>query len=284
MGAGSSTAIDLPKCPSPFESVGNFTCVMPCPSEKGYERRAVQGGFRCVYKADSKYSTPLNTLTAVLFPGSTLADLQKKDVKAHTEFLKEQDRFVGEISILDGSIDKDKKIKDAFNRLQDAENVRDKTPEAYQQARSAYYTLLKGEKWIEQEKERLLKAEVEPIVQRYQTQRNATMRQFETQRRTIDVVNGLKDKVLSLKDAMKYSADTFTEQLNKVQTAINMDRRDKGTATVVRAWDWVDTMLNIAIVIGLLYVGWMIIKKIWFRPRVISQTTTVIQPTRVGVF
>lgn len=277
--SGGQTNIVLPKCPSPFESVGNLSCVMACPSEKGYERRPVQGGFRCVYKADPQYSTSLNTLSAVVFDGMTLGDLQKKDVKAHGEFLKERDRFVGELAILDGTIDKDKKIRDAFKRLQDAENVRDKSPEAYQQARSAYYTLMKGESWIEQEKERLLKAEVEPLVKQYQEQRNTTMRQFETQRRTIDVVNGLKDRVLSLKDAMKYSADTFTEQLHKVQTAINMDRRDKGTATAVRAWDWVDTILNIVIVASLLYVGWMIIKKIWFRPRAII----IPQPPRVAV-
>ncbi len=271
-----------PKCPTPFESMSMFTCVMPCPTDKGYERRATPQGMRCVYKAEPKYSVQLNTVASVVFEGTTLNDLQKANVQAYSGFLKERDRFIGELAITDGNIDKDTKVGAAFKRLQDAENVRDKAPDAYQQARSAYYTLVKGEKWIEEEKERLLKAEVEPIAKQFQDQRNSTLRQFETQRKTIDVVNGLKDRVLSLKDAMKYSADTFNEQLDKVQTAINMERRDRDSPTVVRAWDWVDTILNIIIVAALLYVGWMIIKKVWLRRPVVTQTT-IIQPQRVGV-
>ncbi len=281
--AGEPPKIVLPKCPTPFESMNLAACVMPCPSEKGYERRSTAQGLRCVYKADPKYSVQMNTVASVVFDGTTLADLQTKNVQAYGPFLKERDRFVGEMAILDGQISKDTKVSAAFKRLQDAENVRDKAPDAYQQARTAYYTLVKGEKWIEEEKDRLLRAEVEPIANQYKQQRDTTLRQFETQRRTIDVVNGLKDKVLSLKDAMKYSADTFKEQLEKVQGAINMERRDRQGATVVRAWDWVDTILNIVIVASLLYVGWMIIKKVWFRRPVVTQTT-IIQPQRVGVF
>lgn len=279
---GQPPSIVLPKCPTPFESVNALTCVMPCPSEKGYERRSTPQGLRCVYKPDPTYSVQLNTLSSVVFDGTTLNDLQTKNVQAYGTFLKERDRFVGELAILDGQISRTKKIQDAFRRLQDAENVRDRAPDAYQRARSAYYTLLKGEKWIEEEKERLLKAEVEPLAKRFREQRDSTLRQFETQRRTIDVVNGLKDRVLSLKDAMKYSADTFKDQLEKVQSAINMERRGREEVTVVRAWDWVDTLLNIAIVVSLLYVGWMIVKKIWFRRPVVTQTT-IIQPPRVAV-
>lgn len=274
----------FPKCPTPFESVGNFTCLMPCPAERGYERRPVNGGFRCVYKSDPKYSTSLNSVSAVMFSGTTLADLQTKNVQAHGEFLKERDRFVGELAIVDGTINKTKKLRDAFQKLQDAENVRDKAPEAYQQARSSYYIMKDGEGWIEQEKQRLLKAEVEPQIKQFQQSKATTFRQLETQKRTIDVVNGLKDRVLTLKDTMKYSADTFSKQLNKVQGAINAERRDRVQPTEVSLWDWVDTVLNIAIVSSILYVLYMIAKVYMRRSRAPSSFGSAVQPApRVGV-
>lgn len=261
MGNTQSGKLSFPKCPVPFESAGNLACVMACPTERGYERRNVNGGFQCVYKADPQYTTTLNSLSAVVFDGSTLPDLQNADTRAYSEFVKERDRFVNEMSILDGKIDKGTKLRNAFQRLQDAENVRDKAPDAYQQARSLYYTLLKGDKWQEEERERVLKAEVEPIANKFLEQKNNAIRQFENQRKTVDVVDGLKDKVLSLRDEVKYAADTFKEQLDKVQDAIHRERRGRATETKVSIWDWLDTILNIVIVLSLLYVIYLLYKK-----------------------
>lgn len=261
MGNTQSGKLSFPKCPVPFESAGNLACVMACPTERGYERRNVNGGFQCVYKADPQYTTTLNSLSAVVFDGSTLPDLQKADGKAYSEFTKERDRFVNEMIILDGKIDKTSKLKNAFQRLQDAENVRDKAPDAYQQARSMYYTLLKGDTWQEEERQRVLKAEVEPVSNKFLEQKNTAFRLFENQRKTVDVVDGLKDKVLSLRDEVKYAADTFKEQIDKVQDAINRERRGRVTETKVSIWDWLDTILNLVIVGSLLYVIYLLYTK-----------------------
>ena len=255
------SAQSFPKCPMPFESIGNLACVMPCPTEKGFERRSTNGAFQCVYKADPQYSTTLNTVSATVFEGSTLEDLQKTDASLYSGFVKERDRFVNEITILDGKIGNSDKLKNAFQRLQDAENVRDKAPTAYQQARSAYYTLLKGDTWAEEERQRVLKAEVEPTAQKFTEMKTNGIRQFENQRKTVDVVDGLKDKVLSLRDEVKYAADTFKTQINKVQDAINRERRGRVEETTVSIWDWLDTILNILIIGSLLYVIYLLYKK-----------------------
>lgn len=273
---GNTQFSGFPKCPTPFESVGNLACVMNCPAEKGYERRNVNGGFQCVYKADPQYSTVLNTVSATVFDGSTLPDLQKSDGKAYSEFVKERDRFVNELIVMDGKIDKSVKLRNAFQKLQDAENVRDQAPEAYQQARSMYYTLLKGDKWQEEERQRLLKAEVEPVAKKFVEMKDTALRQFENQRKTVDVVNGLKDRVLSLKDEVKYAADTFKEQLNKVQDAINRERRGRVEETTVSFWDWLDTILNILIVSGLLYVIYLLYRKYSATPAVNPPVRTLV--------
>jgi hypothetical protein len=171
-----------------------------------------------------------------------------------------------ELAILYEKISKDKKLQDAFKRLQDAENVRDQAPDAYQQARSNYYTLKEGDTWKERERQRILKAEVDPIAQQFADTKSKVIRQYESQRKTVDVVNGLKDNVLSMKDEMKYAADTFQQQLKKVNEAIHQERRGRVTETNVSLWDWVDTILNIVIVASLLYVIYLLYNKFARQP------------------
>jgi len=244
----------LPKCPAPFESAGNMSCIMTCPTEKGFERRAVNGGFKCVYKADPRQTATLKTLSAVLFSGSSLADLQKSSAKEFSEFSAEKDRFSNEIAVLYANIDKDSKLKDAFNGLQAAENARDTAPQAYQQARTMYYTLLKGDSWKEEEKTRISKAEVEPEIRQYMSQKEDALKRFNAQRQTMDVVKGVKDRVLSLRDEFKYSVDTFSDQLGKLKNQINTERRGRVQETPATSiWTWFDTILNLAIVGSLLY-------------------------------
>ena len=263
----------FPKCPTPFESAGNMICVMPCEVDKGFERRYEMGTAKCVYKSDPAYSLTMNVLGAPFFKGTTLDELKTEDVKVHADFVKEQDRVNNEFNVLYANIEKKKKLNDAFIALQAAENARDTAPDAYRIARTLYYTLLKGEDWKNEEKERISKAEVDPIIVEYKKNRDSALTKYNDQRKTVEVVTGLKDKVLSLKDEFKYSVDTFTHQLDKVQTAINMERRGRDTETKVDPWSWFDLFLNGAIVLGLLYAASVLYSKIFRRPA----TTLLIQ-------
>jgi hypothetical protein len=259
------------QCPSTFRSMGG-ACVSDCPTEKGFEFQMPGGQPRCTYKDQPNFFVNLSPVQAYFrgnqppIPNLTVEGLKDVDALLYAAYKKEQDRVVQETAILYEKIDKDKKLKDAFNRLQDAENARDKAPDAYQQARSNYYTLKDGEAWKEREKERLMKAEVEPLAQKFVDIKSKAVQQYQSQRKTVDVVNGLKDNVLSLKDEMKYAADTFQEQLTKVKEAINQERRGRATETKVSIWDWLDTILNITIVGSLLYVIYLLYKKFAARP------------------
>lgn len=267
----------FPKCPVPFESAGNLSCIMPCKTDKGFERRNENGTFKCVYKTDPSYAITLNTLGAQFFEGTTLNELKVANPSVHLDFTKEQDRVNNEFEVLYANIDKKKKLSDAFLALQAAENARDTAPEAYQVARTLYYTLLKGDDWKNEEKDRIAKAEIQPLVDQYAKSRETALLQYNNQRKTVEVVTGLKDKVLSLKDEFKYSVDTFTDQLDKVQTAINMERRGRETEIKVDPWSWFDLLLNLAIIVGLLYAVSILYSKIFRRP---TTTLLVQQPVR----
>lgn len=260
------------QCPSSFRAVpGGFACVSSCPEEKGFQSRAIGGQPTCTYKDDPNLAVNLNAIEAVpnggkIIPNLTVEAIKDLDPTLYSKYDTEQKRVAQELAILYEKIDKNKKLKDAFQRLQDAENARDQAPDAYQQARSTYYTIKDGESWKEREKERMLKAEIEPAARRFEDVKTKALRQYESQKKTVDVVNGLKDNVLSLKDEMKYAADTFQEQLDKVKEAINRERRGRVTETKVSIWDWMDFILNGAIIVSLLYVIYLLVKKFAFRP------------------
>jgi hypothetical protein len=257
------------QCPSNFrESGSGFTCVRNCPTERGFENRDVNGQPRCVYKDDATISVNLTPISWVYRKNAhepiqnlTVERVKDLDPGLHSKYVAEEARVSDEIQIIYSKIERDTKLRDAFQKLQDAENVRDQTPSAYQQARTTYYTLLKGDTWKEEERKRVLKAEVSPLVQSLVESKNGVMRQYDTQRRTIDVVKGLKDKVLSIKDDVKYAADTFRDQLDKVKNAIHRDRRERDVPPEPDFFSWFDMILNIAIVVGLLYVIYTLYRK-----------------------
>lgn len=267
------------QCPSSFRQVGN-TCVSICPTEKGFEFQTSSGQSRCVYKAAPEQYVNLSPVDIVwnngkLIPNLTVESLQAMDGNLYGKYIAEQKRVNQELSILYEKIGKDTKLRDAFLRLQDAENVRDQAPDAYQEARSNYYTLKDGETWKDRERQRLLKSEIDPVAKRLEDTKKEAVRQFENQKKTVDVVTGLKDKVLSLRDEVKYAADTFKDQIGKVENAINRERRGRVTETKVSIWDWLDTILNVFIVASLLYVIYVLYRKYSNPPAVIPQVRTL---------
>ena len=262
MGAG----ISYPKCPTPFVSTDAISCVMPCPADRKFNRVGTNGAYKCVYSPDPQISVDLVTVGAVSFDGTTLDELRPVNVQKHTEFITEKDRFDKAIAVVYANIDRQKKITDAFNDLQAAENARDQSPEAYQTARTAYYTLIKGPEWINEEKQRIANAEVNPEIQKYRDSVNSVNVRNQEQQKTIDVVNGIKDRVLSLRDDFKYSVDTFGEQLEKVKIQINMENRSREKEKDT-TWAWVDVGLNVLLVAVLIYGAYTLGRKYFFPPR-----------------
>lgn len=275
MGAGSSVVM---KCPMPFVSTDALSCVMECPSEKKFVRQGMNGSYKCVYSPDPRISVDLVTVGSTTFPG-TLQELQSINPQKYSEFIREKSRFEQAITVVYENIDKQKKIDDAFRDLQAAENVRDKSPEAYQSARMAYYTLVKGDAWLNEEKQRIAGAEVAPEVQKYREAVSAIKTRTQEQQKTIDVVRGIKDRLISLKDDMKYSVGTFGDQLEKVKTQLNMENRSREEVKE-NQWSWVDFGLNVLLAIVLLWASYTMIRRYFTprRPRPLP-TTTIRIPT-----
>jgi hypothetical protein len=248
---------------------------MPCPRDKKFEREGASGSYKCVYWPDKQFSVNLTTVGTAIFDGVSLEDLRMQDTAKYTEFTTEKDRVDQALTVVYANIDKQQKLNDAFRDLQAAENARDRSPEAYQVARTAYYTLLRGDTWVNEERERIAKSEVEPELQKYKSSLTNIDIQNQNQQRTIDIVQGVKDKVLTLKDDFKYSVDTLSDQVEKVKMQINLDNRSREKQKDT-TWTWIDTILNVILVGSLIYVGYVLYRK--YYPRIVGQPPTYTSP------
>ena len=241
---------------------------MQCPSDKGLENFFANNQPRCVYKADRSKVVNLNVIEAVPYnpfqsrppPPPTMASLQTSIPALYNRYKTEQDRANGEINVLLANIDKQKRIDDAFKALQNAENARDTAPLAYTQARSAYYTLLRGDSWKTEEQERVARAEIDPEIQQFRKNLADVQTRKSQQQKTIDVVNGLRDRVLTLKDDFKYSTDLLQTQLGKIKDQIVFDRRKREEQSNEGIWDLLDKGLNYALIGALLFAVWKLYK------------------------
>jgi hypothetical protein len=173
--------------------------------------------------------------------------------------------FSANLYVAQGKVNRQEQISTAFQKLQDAENVRDQSPDAYETARIAYYTLTKGDSWINDEKQRIANTEAQPIVDKYLNSYNDLLQRTDNQQQTIDAVNGVKNNLLTLKDDMRFSVNAFEKQVSEIKNQIEINKKKRSVATSV-VTSWFDFILNILILVvigvAIFFVGRALTKRV----------------------
>ena len=245
-------------CPTEFIMApgSGMACMIKCPEQKNYKLSSNGAMLSCSYIGDPTITVQLNTVPAYIGQPASYTTLPNKDV-----YRTELERFARDLAVTDANIDKAFKVKTAYDKLQLAENARDQSPDAYDRARVAYYTLVKGDKWIDEERQRIANVEAQPVVNTLIAKRNDLDSQIGQQQSTIDIVNGVKDKVLSVEDDLQYSVSAFQKQIENVRNQINMDKK-KQIVTARQAGSWVNSLLNWLIALTTLIAIFFIVRYI----------------------
>ena len=248
-----------PSCPVEFDNAPvGFGCVPKCPIDKGF--KVVSTGFvsSCAYNGDPSLGVPLPVA-----PISIVPDGQPKSMNSlpnapiYQRTLKD---FTDRIAIIQGKVDKETKIATAFRNLQDAQNAEDISPEAYQKARSEYYTMVKGDDWIETEKARIGNAETKPRVDKFIAQFKDLSNQQNQQSTTMELLQTAKDKFMGVEKELSYSVENVDKQIKALQDRIQLNKHKYKAETDYGAW--IDMILNIAIVLGFLYTIYAVYRKV----------------------
>jgi hypothetical protein len=254
------------QCPSTFAPYQG-ACVRECPDSQ-FTFLTSNNQPRCVSTTDSTKQVNLKPVTTLLLengkPLPTMESLRQSDPGRYALYKTESDRVDAELQVILSEVDKKKQIDDAFKALQQAENVRDESPEAYGKARLAYYTMVQGPEWVEIEKQRVAKVEVEPEISKYRMSFDSLTSRQQNQQRTQDIMRSVQEGVLTMKDDVEYTTGIFKEQIDNLKNEINIERRgrEKPVSQEGDFYKWVDALLNLFIIAGLIYAVFVLWKKL----------------------
>ena len=262
-------------CPDGFQThpLISSRCVVKCPEDKGYDLRLNANQPRCTYYNDPKVFVDLKSAIALQVTPNSTTPPTLESLKTGNWFQRylyslfdgAKTDFDAKFAVADAKIDKDRKIRDAFKALQDAENARAESPQAYQDARIRYYTLLKGETWVEEEKQRIANSEAMPFLKKISDTYLDMNQRMGQQRKTIEIVDSVKDKLGSLKDEYQYSVDTFSKQIGELRNQIQLERAKKQKDNT-NLWGWLDTLLNVLVIVVLIIAAFTIGKRVLAKP------------------
>jgi len=125
---------------------------------------------------------------------------------------------------------------------------KDTDPVGYEKARIAYYTLLNGQGWLNTEKQRIAKEEVEPIVSSYNTKYAALKGEQQSQSAFVSLANNLKAQQASGLEENAF----LQKQLNKDKDRVDVLNRLSSFSTP--AVSYIPILVDIVIGILMLVV------------------------------
>lgn len=135
-----------------------------------------------------------------------------------------------------------------------AEN-KEADPQAYEKARIAYFTLLNGQSWLLQEKRRIAKNDVEPLVSKYRSDYESLKSEQQSQSVFKNIQDALKAQELADEQTDGFLKKELQAERDKALTA---DRLNALGAPQTPATNWLSILVDILItVLGLvvLYLG-----------------------------
>ena len=164
--------------------------------------------------------------------------------------------------------------------LDTATENQDQDPDGYEKARIAYYTLLNGQGWLNTEKQRIATNEVQPILNKYNTQYNA----LKSEKQSQSIFTNLSNALIA-----QEGADIADNAFLKKQLASEKDRADvinrmndlaSGTPENPQSGSYIPIIIDILIgvlMIAVLYIGFSkleSIKNIFGISTLVSDVTT----------
>jgi hypothetical protein len=154
--------------------------------------------------------------------------------------------------------------------MEQAEATRDSNPEGYEQARIAYFTALKGQGWLAEEKKRIADREIKPVVTKYTDTFNSLTQQDKSQKIFVNLIQALEQEQKQDSEDLRFLNKEFSKDADQANVLNRLAVLNQGeTASAPVASSSIFSTLNIlyaviallgVVVLYLLYSKFGIIK------------------------
>jgi hypothetical protein len=171
--------------------------------------------------------------------------------------------------VCDSACQRQKKLDGLKTALESKSLTKDTDPMGYQQARIAYFTELEGQDWLENEKDRIRKDEIEPVMARYRSQYDGLKEDTKSQGVFVNLMNALKNDEQSNTEEIRYLNKRFQAENDKAQVLNRLNELSPQQTQVVQKKSNLPTIIDVILAI----IGIFIVYRIY--KRFFSYTATV---------
>jgi hypothetical protein len=137
---------------------------------------------------------------------------------------------------------------------------KEKDPDGYEKARIAYYTLLNGQGWLQTEKQKIAKEEVEPLLSNYRTEYDALKGEKKSQSMFTKLMNNLK----SQNEDNDFLNKELLKEKDKADVLDRLNQLNAGTPTTLSLtgfYQYIPTLIDFIILLLGLTVIYLIYTK-----------------------
>jgi hypothetical protein len=207
----------------------------------------VDGAQRCVHRVDPSATVQLRAQPAVGRDKDdnssfTIDSLKTNEPDSYSRYSAEQTRFNKELEYTNARVNRQVEIDEAERDVVAAAGTA-----AQETANQRYLELTNSPDVVQAMHRSKIESDVNEFINEYQFL-NAQMHQ---QQQTLDLVNSVKDNLLTVKDDMEYSVGTFSKQISDIRNQININRKSHQLANDYGRW--LSIGLNVFIVLALIF-------------------------------
>lgn len=163
--------------------------------------------------------------------------------------------------------------------LDTADENKEQDPAAYEKARIAYYTLLNGQGWLQSEKQRIAKQEVEPLLRSYTTKYNALKGEQQSQKVFVNLQSVLKSQEQSDLTDTSFFKKQLEKERSQTDVLNRLNSLQPDSTSSFSVFQYIPILIDFVIFLLALIVLYLLITKFsniqsLFGTSVVSQTTT----------
>jgi hypothetical protein len=145
--------------------------------------------------------------------------------------------------------------------LDTADENKEQDPAAYEKARIAYYTLLKGQGWLQSEKQRIAKQDVEPLLQSYTTKYNALKSERQSQKVFVNLQSLLKSQEESDLADNSFFKQQLEQEKSQTDVLNRLNSLQSGSTSSFSVFRYIPILVDFVIFLLALVVMYLMFRK-----------------------